>query len=137
MKKSYTASFYTLFYEKNLVIWKYQCMQVMKVKWYRKLYMGKTAKKKRYEIVWKVKHNAGMLHAHVITLASNENNLLDIIPCRMLLQEGYPKKNMFIVGIAADYEEALEVVQNIIMEVYHATGGFQIRKFIMEQQEAE
>lgn len=103
------------------------------MRWYRKLYIGKTAKKKRYEIVWKVKHRAGMLGVYVITLASNEENLLDIIDSSVLLQPFYKNENIFIVGIACGYEEAIELAAHIIEELYRKTGEFQIRKFITNE----
>lgn len=103
------------------------------MRWYRKLYIGKTAKKKRYEIVWKVKHRAGMLGVYVITLASNEKNLLDIIDSSVLLQPFYKNENIFIVGIACGYEEAVELAARIVEELYRKTGEFQIRKFITNE----
>ena len=48
-----------------------------------------------------------MLHTYIITFPSNEENLLDIIPTRELLQKGYPKKNLHIIAVAGNYDEAL------------------------------
>lgn len=103
------------------------------MKWYRHLYMGKTAKKKKYQIVWKIKHRAGLLDTYVITLASNENNLLDIMNSSVLLQPYYKKNSVFIVGIACGYEEALEVIQEIISEVYEKTGFFDVRSYLLTE----
>ncbi len=100
------------------------------MRWYHKLYIGKTARKKRYKIVWKVKHRAGMLGIYLITLASNKENLLDIIDASLLLQPYYKKEDIFIVGIACGYDEAVEVVTKIIEELYNETGDFNIRQFL-------
>ena len=69
------------------------------MKWYDNLYIGESIGKKAGRIKWKINHNAGTLFVHVITLPSNKHNLLDIIPARELLQNGYPKRNLKIIGI--------------------------------------
>ncbi|WP_099468284.1 hypothetical protein [Konateibacter massiliensis] len=103
------------------------------MRWYRKLYVGKTAKKKRYEIVWKVKHGAGMLDVYLITLASNEENLLDIWNSSVFLQPYYRKQDFFIVGIACGYDEAVELAAKIVEELYQNTGDFRIRQYITNE----
>ena len=64
------------------------------MKWYEDLFVGESVTGKIKKIKWKIEHNAGMLHTYIITFPSNEENLLDIIPTRELLQKGYPKKNL-------------------------------------------
>jgi hypothetical protein len=103
------------------------------MKWYRKLYIGETARKKRYQIVWKVKHRAGMLGVYLITLSSNEENLLDIFDSSILLQPYYKKEDIFIVGIACGYDEAIEIVTRIIDELYRETGDFKIRQYLTNE----
>ena len=45
--------------------------------------------------------------------------------------EYYSKKeDLLILGIAADYYEALEVARDIVDEMYHTTGRFSIREFL-------
>lgn len=100
------------------------------MKWYHKLYIGKTARNKRYKIVWKVKRRAGMLGVYLITLASNKENLLDIFDSSLLLQPHYKKEDIFIVGIACGYDEAVEVATQIIDELYNETGDFNIRQYL-------
>lgn len=102
------------------------------MRWYRKLYIGENARKNRFKFVWKVKHRRIVWEGYVITLASNEQNLLDIIPVSELLQPYYQKKDFFVIGIAKGYQESLEVVKNIIDEVYQTTGGFDVRKFVLD-----
>lgn len=104
------------------------------MRWYRKLYMGEKAKKERFKFVWKVKHRRMIWQGYVITLASNEQNLLDIIPVSELLQSYYQKKDIMIIGIAQGYEESLEVVKSIVDEVYQKTGKFNIRQYVLGQQ---
>lgn len=98
--------------------------------WYENLYVGESIVHKTNKIKWKIRHNAGQIDIYVIALASNEKNLLDIIPSQELLQKGYPKKQLYIVGLARGYDEAMEVAVSIVDEVYRRTGGFQVREYL-------
>ena len=102
------------------------------MKWYKKLYAGESIAHKTGRVKWKIIHNAGQLHVYVITLASNEKNLLELIPSWEFMQKYYPKKHKMIIGLAGDYEEALLLVEQIIGEIYEKTGGFDVRSFFGE-----
>ena len=71
--------------------------------WYKDLYVGESIVHKTKKVKWKIMHNAGQIGIYVITLASNTQNLLDIIPSYELMQKGYPKKDMVVVGLAKGY----------------------------------
>lgn len=101
--------------------------------WYEELYAGESIVHKISKIKWKICHNAGQLNIYVIALASNEQNLLDIIPAQELLQRGYPKKHLCVVGLAGGYEEAIEVAASIVDEVYKKTGAFAVRRYLAEK----
>ena len=92
------------------------------MKWYEDLFVGESVTGKIKKIKWKIEHNAGMLHTYIITFPSNEENLLDIIPTRELLQKGYPKKNLHIIAVAGNYDEALLLACDIVKETYENTG---------------
>lgn len=100
--------------------------------WHDKLYVGESIIHKTKKIKWKICHNAGQINIYVIALASNEQNLLDIIPAQELLQKGYPKKGIYVVGLAKGYDEAVEVAASIVSEVYQATGAFAVREYLTE-----
>ena len=102
--------------------------------WYDKLYVGGSIVHKTKKIKWKIMHNAGQIGIYVITLASNRQNLLDIIPSYELMQRGYPKREMVIVGLAKGYDEAVEVAASIVDEVYRNTGTFAVRTYLAEKQ---
>lgn len=104
------------------------------MRWYRKLYVGETARKDRYRIVGKVKwRRLQKKNAYLITLASNEANLLDIYPANTMLWPYFRKKEILIVGIAVGYEEAVELACHIVAEVYSGTGSFDVRGYIEER----
>lgn len=100
------------------------------MKWYENLYVGESIQHKAEKIKWKIRHNAGQIDIYVIAIASNPQNLLDIIPAQELMQKAYPKKDMFVIGLARGMAEAQDVVTQIIDEVYQETGGFQILPYL-------
>jgi hypothetical protein len=100
------------------------------MKWYDQLYVGDSIASKVNRIKWKINHNAGTVSIYVVTLASNPDNLLDIIPARELMQKGYPKKDLMIIGIAKGYHEALLVVQRVIEDTYRKTNDVNVRRMI-------
>lgn len=104
--------------------------------WYEDLYVGKSIVHKTNKIIWKIRHNAGQLNIYIIALASNEKNLLDIIPAQELLQKGYPRQQLYIVGLAKGYDEAVEVAVSIIDEVYQKTGAFAVRQYLSGKQKS-
>ena len=107
------------------------------MRWYENLYAGEHIQHKIAKVKWKIKHNAGQINIYVITIASNPQNLLDIIPAQELMQKGYPKKNLFIIGLAQGMEEAHQVVMQIIDEVYRETGTFQILPYLQTKKDSK
>ena len=103
------------------------------MKWYDDLYVGESIIHKTNKIKWKILHNAGQIRIYVITLASNNKNLLDIIPSQELMQKGYPKKDLYVVGLAKGYDEAVDVAESIIDEVYRQTGAFEVASYLREK----
>lgn len=101
--------------------------------WYDDLYVGESIIHKTKKVKWKICHNAGQIGIYVITLASNKSNLLDIIPAQELLQRGYPKQNLHVIGLAEGYDEAVEVAVSIVDEVYRSTGDFAVGSYLAEK----
>lgn len=100
-----------------------------RVCWYRKLYMTEKARKKRYKIVWKVNHKAGMINTYLVTVPIKGKNQLEIINSSELLHKHFNLVTTYIVGIAIGHEDALELVEKIVEDVYEKTKGTDIRGF--------
>ena len=103
------------------------------MKWYHDLYVGDSIGNQVNRIKWKINHNAGTVSVYVIAFASNDRNLLDIIPAWELMQKAYPKKDMKIIGLAKGYDEALDVVCRIIDETYQNTGDVDVWAYLKEE----
>lgn len=107
------------------------------MKWYDNLYVGESIGHEAEKVKWKIRHNAGQINIYVIAIASNPQNLLDIVPAQELMQKAYPKKDMYIIGLARGIEEAQFIVKEIIDEVYRETGSFRILPYLQTKKDSK
>lgn len=99
------------------------------IKWYDNLYIDKLLKNKKKKIMKRIDEGKLTLHIYCITLASNGNNLFDIMNANELLFHYYKKKDMHILGLALGRESAIEIVAKMIEEIYKSTGDFKVRDY--------
>ena len=107
------------------------------LKWYKKLYIGDNSKKKARATVRKLNQGRLVLSYYVITLASNEKNLLDFFPASQLKQKAFRSCCPMIVGLADGYEEALQLVQKIIEETYESQEDTDVRTYLKNRLEED
>ena len=106
------------------------------MEYYKYLYLSEKLKKKKDRIMDRLERNKFQPGIHLILLPANKKNQLEILNAAYLLQPDYPKKGLFVVGMADSYESALEFVEKISQEVYDNTKGLDIRNYIlMKEQE--
>mgnify|MGYP006878186314 FL=1 len=104
------------------------------MKWYNNLYVGKKALKKKHKIIMRAIRRKPQIGIYMITLPVNDANSLEIYPSYVLLQKYYRKKKLMVVGISQGYDEALEVMQDILMDCYNETGQFLVRHMVERHQ---
>ena len=104
------------------------------MQYYKYLYVGENLTDKKEQIIAKLDENKFMLNTYIIALARGEQNHLELFNAALLKQGLFSKNNLFVVGIADGYEEALEVVEEITKEVYDNTKGADIRSFILKKE---
>lgn len=102
------------------------------MQWYERLYLGDKAKKKRFSILQAVRKEKSSGY-YVLTPASNKKNLLDIYSAHTLNQPYYKEQDLLIVGVAADYEDAVMLAGKIIGDVYKKTGGYDVNGFLEQE----
>lgn len=108
------------------------------MKCYYALYMDEKVQSQQEKILKRIHDGKWQLEKYLIALAPNEKNHLEIYNSVLLIQKAIPKEEVFLVGVAGGYAEALELVEKITQEVYDETGGTDIRSFILcKQQEYE
>lgn len=103
------------------------------MKWYKNLYVGSQASEKRRQIIWKTRHKKLQQDVFLLTLPTNEKNQLDIISANLLLQPYFKKQEISIVGIAIGKDEAIEVLIQLVQDVYIETGQSSIREYLIKQ----
>lgn len=70
----------------------------------------------------------------IVTIASNEKNLLDIFSSVYYLQPMFSKMNPDIVGIAENEESAKELTVQILQDIYEKEGNFDVRSYFQFQE---
>lgn len=96
----------------------------------RKLYISPSLKEKRRKIMWKLRTGRPQPFIYIIALARNDD-LLEIYHSGILKQKYYKRKENtpYIVGIAGGYNGAVELVMSIIEDVFHSTGGYDVKSY--------
>ena len=76
------------------------------VNWYKNLYVGDTAKKKQKKWMRRIENKKAVPGVWLLTLPSNQQNNLDVIPADLLLQPAVRRNCPMIVGLAVSREGA-------------------------------
>jgi hypothetical protein len=103
---------------------------VRRMYFYKRLYTGPKLQKIKAKVIWKLKTGRPQPTVFVIALAKN-NDLFEIYHSGILKQKYYRKKENapYILGIASGYKEAVDIVINMLTEVYTATGGYDVKTY--------
>lgn len=71
---------------------------------------------------------------HIVTLASRNSDQLEIMAARELSQPVLRERLPMIVGLAADYAEAMDILYQIIEDAEAAGMRGRLRAFIEKQE---
>lgn len=100
---------------------------------YKNLYVGDSLQGKEKRILRNISRKKPQFQGYVIVLSQKEGEQLEIYHTAMLLQPIYFRKDLWIIGVAANELEAYELVEEIAKEVYEATKTLGIKKYIQER----
>ena len=104
------------------------------MKFYKNLYVSDGYKKKKEKLIQKMKDGKYPLSAFVLVLIENGPNQMDFYPTAMLYQGYLMTDNLYIVGLAESYMDAVYMVEEITREVYESTGTADIRSYMKSQE---
>ena len=96
----------------------------------KEMYVGEGIKNK-YQVMFKLKHGAGMLDIYVISL-SNGNDQLDCMKCSYFKQKAIRDSVGLIVGVAKGYSEAQNLMISMIEESLQETGSANVKEYLMK-----
>lgn len=99
------------------------------ISWTSRLFIGEKMKRKKDKIIAAINNSEATFGVYCITFASHPRNLFDIMDANELLFPHYKRSEIKIVGLAKGKEEAIGLVQDMIMEVYNNTGNFDVRSY--------
>lgn len=97
------------------------------MKWYKPLFFSEnlTSVWKQRSVLYKLANNILQKDVYVISLCENGKDLFRIIPAQELLQKGYPKADMLVVGVSKGKEEAFRLVETIVQQIYIQDGNLE------------
>lgn len=104
------------------------------MKFYEYLYVGESLEQKKDKIIKKLNAKKIQLNCYVIALTENPKNQLEFFDSILLVQRNYRKRNLFIVGIAGGYDEALELAKKMTEDTYQKNQDGNIRRYLLERQ---
>lgn len=99
------------------------------VSWISRLYISENIKKKKDRVVASINNREATFGIYCIAFASHPDNLFDILDANELLFPHYKKTEVRIAGLAKGKEEAIDLVQKMLLEVYDKTGSFNVRTY--------
>lgn len=99
------------------------------IEWFQPLYVDEETKKKKRKIKRRLKQNKPVIGCYCIAFAQNEKDLFDMIEMNSLFFHYYKEKNLKILGLAQGKKNALQLVQQLIEEIYQQTGAFCVREY--------
>lgn len=101
------------------------------MKFYRRLYVGKSVRKVN-TVKWKLKAGAGQFCVYLITISRGRDQL-DIFHCSLLKQKHFDRKQLYVVGIAADMGEAYQLVGRMLADTLQAGMEGDIKGYLLSQ----
>ena len=104
------------------------------MRWAVNLYTTEKTKKILPGIMQKLRQGKLQPGIWLITIASNEQNLLDIFRSIYYIQPMFAKLNPDIVGIAESESAAKELLLRIAEDLYRETGQFDVRTYFKFQE---
>ncbi len=101
--------------------------------WYRDLYLGEKAGKKKRKLMAQVNRGRFYPGLYLITEAANGSDQLDIVDSKCILLERVHELLPPVVGMAVGYEEAMDVLMEIARETYEKTGTGDILSYVRQK----
>ena len=104
------------------------------MKYYYNLYVSDSIREKKLNILSRIEKNELILGKFLVVLTQNEKNHLEFFDSALVTQKMVEKDKLFVVGLADGYGGAVKIVEKIVNEVLQATGGTDIRNYLLKEQ---
>ena len=105
---------------------------VRKLRFAPGLYLGESiASEKLDKLKKRLKRRPLLANVYLITPARNPADQLDIFDARQLAQPFYRDEELLVLGIASDYEESLQLIEQITKDCLAARGDCNLREYLL------
>jgi len=103
-----------------------------KLQYHHRLYLGESISESKLDKIKKrLKKHPLLSNVYLITVSRNPVDQLDIFAAKQLVQNYYSKYPVCVIGIASNYDEALEVVETIVRECLEARGDCALKEYLL------
>lgn len=97
----------------------------------KNLYLGESISEVNLEkIKDKLQHKPLFSSQVILVLSRNSYDQLEILSSKQLAQKYYLDHSLTVVGIASDYDEAMEVLQKIVKECIAQRKDCNLKEFL-------
>lgn len=104
---------------------------VKRLTFHDRLYLGESiAEKKLDKIKQTLEKKPLLANVYLIVPAGNPDDQLEIFDAKQLVQPFYRNSSFLIIGIAANYEEALQLIEQIVRESLRERGDCKLREYL-------
>lgn len=103
-----------------------------KLTFYSKLYFGEGMKDQKKDKIKKILEKKPLFAGvYVLTFATNDSDQLEFFDSKQLAQPYYAKHPVEIIGIAKDYNDALNLVTQITQECINERGDCRLKEYLI------
>ncbi len=93
------------------------------------LYVADELSSKRRKVIKKLKQGKLQLGVYVIAVPQGEQDMLEIYPSYVLLQQAYKQMEIQVVGLAGDQSSAFSLVETMTNDCLEARGDANLREY--------
>ncbi len=98
------------------------------MKFIEQLYISNSIKDSK-KVIWKLKHNIGQIKVYIVSISKHPTDQLDIYHCSML-QQKFLKKDVEIVALTTNYDEAVSFVRVALEDCFKIRGNYNLKEYL-------
>lgn len=104
------------------------------IEWYKDLITDEIIGDSYDEIVCNIINRKIVHNIYCICIPSNDKNLLDIINANEFKFSYYDKVTTKVIGISKGKNNAINVVKNLVENVYKNTGNYNVKEYFLNKE---
>lgn len=104
---------------------------VKRLTFHERLYLSESISEKKLDKIKKTLERKPLLaNVYLIVPAGNPDDQLDIFEAKQLVQSFYRNSSFLVIGIAANYGEALQLIEQMVQECMCERGDCKLREYL-------